>query len=100
MSEELPLEDALARFQGQYDQMAMVRNAAGEWTGILSVEDVLAELVGRIGDEFDLERAGQFISLADALSPGRVVLDLRASSMHEAIQNLIGCIPREELPAH
>ncbi|MCI0458243.1 MAG: TerC/Alx family metal homeostasis membrane protein [Gemmataceae bacterium] len=99
MSEDLPLEEALARFQGRYDKMAIVRNAAGEWTGILTSEDVLEELVGRIGDEFDLERAGQLISLADALSPGRVVFELRANSMRDAIQQLLARIPREELPA-
>lgn len=99
MPEDLPLEEALARFQGRYDQMAVVASATGEWTGVVTVEDMVEELVGRIGDEFDLERAGQFVSLADALSPGRVVLELRADSLRDAIQQIIVRIPREELPA-
>jgi tellurite resistance protein TerC len=97
--EELPLEEALARFQCRYGQMAIVFNAQNEWTGILTTEDVLEEIVGKIGDEFDQARAGQFTSLADALSPGRIIFRLHAQSMSEAIQNIITRIPRGELPA-
>lgn len=76
-----------------------MRNARGVWTGIITTEDVLEELVGRIGDDFDLERAGQLISLADALSPGRVVFELQADSMCDAIHKIAARIPREDLPA-
>lgn len=99
MREGLPLEDALAAFQRQYDRLAFVVNDRGEWTGILTFEDVLEVIVGKIGDEFDPARSGQSISLADSLTPGRIVFQFRARSMSEAIQNLIACIPREELPA-
>jgi tellurite resistance protein TerC len=78
--------------------MAMVVNEQGQWTGIITIEDVLEELVGKIGDEFDRERAGQLVSLTDALTPGRVVLDVRAHSMQEAIREIFGRVPREELP--
>jgi tellurite resistance protein TerC len=98
MSEDLPLEEALARFQRRFDQMAIVLDTRGEWTGIITIEDVLEELVGKIGDEFDLERTGQFISLADALHPGRIVLDLRGESMSDAIRQMIVSIPRPEWP--
>jgi tellurite resistance protein TerC len=94
MREDLPLEEALARFQRRDDRLAFVVNANGEWTGILTFEDVLEEIVGKVGDEFDPARAGQFISLADSLSPGRIVFQLQARSMSEAIQNIIACIPR------
>jgi tellurite resistance protein TerC len=99
MSEDLPLEEALALFQRRYRKMAIVMNPAGEWSGIITNEDVLEEIVGRIGDEFDLSRAERPIHLADALSPGRVVLDLQASSMANAIENLVARIPQDELPA-
>ena len=96
--EDSPLEEALARFQGLFVQMAIVVSARGEWTGILTIEDVLEELVGGMGDEFDLKRAGQPISLADALTPGRVVFELQADSMSVAIRQIITRIPRKELP--
>ena len=73
-------------------------DANGEWTGILTFEDVLEDIIGNVGDEFDPTRAGQFISLADSLTPGRIFFQLRAQSMSEAIQNIIGRIPREVLP--
>jgi nitrogen PTS system EIIA component len=79
--------------------MAIVRNDANEWTGILTIEDVLEELVGKIGDEFDPWRGEQAVSLADALSAGRVIFELRAHSMRDAIREIIGRIPRDQLPA-
>ena len=59
------------------------------WTGIITMEDFLEELVGKIGDEFDAARSGQIVSLADAMSENRVVFNLHADSMPEAIQQII-----------
>ncbi len=98
MPEDLPLEEALGLFQRRYDRLALVVNANGEWTGILTFEDVVQEIIGNMGDEFDRARAGEFVSLVDALSPGRIVLGLRADSMTEAVQEFLASIPREELP--
>ena len=98
LGEDLPLEEALARFQRRYEQIALVVNEAGEWTGIISIEDVLEEIVGKIGDEFDLDRADASISLADALSPGRVVLELEAESLQDAIRSILHGVAPEELP--
>jgi CBS domain containing-hemolysin-like protein len=41
--------------------MAIVVDAKSEWTGIITNEDVLEEIVGRIGDEFDLVRADRCV---------------------------------------
>lgn len=96
--DDMPLEEALTRFQSRFEQMAMVINAKGVWIGIITIEDVLEELVGRIGDEFDMERGERGISLADALSPSRVFFELRADSMRDAIRQIIARIPTQELP--
>jgi tellurite resistance protein TerC len=98
VSEDLPLEEALVRFQGRFEQMAIVVNGQGEWTGIITIEDVLEEIVGKIGDEYDPGRAARSISLADALSPDRIIFELRADSMRDAIQKIIARIPPNELP--
>jgi len=99
MSEDLPLEEALAQFQRQYDRMALVLAENGQWSGILTFEDVLGQIVGSMGDEFDLVRKGPLVSLADAISPSRIILDLEGDSMHDAIRRFIAVIPPEELPA-
>ena len=69
MREDFPLEDALARFQRRSEQMATVVDGKGEWTGIITIEDVLEELVGKIGDEFDAERARAAPSRSPMRSP-------------------------------
>jgi tellurite resistance protein TerC len=97
--DDLPLEEVLARFQRRFDQMAIVINSNGDWTGVITIEDVIEEIVGKIDDEFDTVRPGRSVSLADALSPGRVVFNLEAQSMKEAIREIIERTPREELPA-
>ncbi|HVS31443.1 MAG TPA: hypothetical protein VMS98_08300 [Thermoanaerobaculia bacterium] len=56
-------------------------------------------LVGRVGDEFDAERGGKLLSLAAALSPARVVFDLKAESIPEAIREMVDRVPRRELRA-
>lgn len=47
----------------------------------------------------DPGRAASAVSLADALSPARIVFELRADSMGDAIQKIIARIPPNELPA-
>ncbi len=98
MSEELPLEEALVRFQGRGEQMAIVVGAASDWTGIITIEDVLEEIVGKIGDEFDHGGAAQPVSLADSLHADRIVLELRADSMDDAIEKIIAAVPQAVLP--
>jgi tellurite resistance protein TerC len=96
--EDVSVEDLLGRFQRRFEQMAMVFNEKGEWTGLITIEDILEELVGKIGDEFDAARAGKFISLGDALSPGRVVFNLQAASLPDAIRQIIERVPAAEWP--
>ena len=99
LEESLPLEEALARLQRGNHQIAIVRGADGDWSGMITLEDVLEELVGKIGDEFDATRTGQAISLAEAMSPARVLFGVQADSMVEAIEHIIKRIPAAELPS-
>jgi tellurite resistance protein TerC len=73
----------------------MVKDATGKWVGVLSMEDIVEEIVGTIEDEFETEPP---IYLADALTPGRVVLGLQASSLEEVIGQAFGSVPPGELP--
>jgi len=92
---DAPLENALGELQRTRGHLAMVRDAAGKWIGILSMEDIVEEVVGAIEDEFETEPP---IYLADAMSPGRVVLGLQASSLEEVIGQAFGSVSASELP--
>lgn len=52
-NEETPLEEALQLMLQQKTHMALVRDEFGGTVGVLTLEAVLEEIVGRIEDEFD-----------------------------------------------
>ena len=99
LRQEQTLEEALGIFQQSYDRLAIVVDDESGWAGILTFEDVVQEIIGNMGDEFDRARGGDFVSLADGLSADRVVLGLQALTMDEAIQKFIASIDRDHLPA-
>ncbi|HLF93825.1 MAG TPA: CNNM domain-containing protein [Planctomycetota bacterium] len=92
---DAPLENALGELQRTRSHLAMVKDAAGKWVGVLSMEDIVEEIVGTIEDEFETEPP---IYLADALTPGRVVLGLQGSSLEEVVGQAFGSVPTAELP--
>ncbi len=93
--EDMPLENLLGDFQRQRGHLAVVKNAEGKWVGVISLEDIIEEVVGTIEDEFEAEPR---IFMADALTPGRVVLGIEASGLEEAIGQVFGRVPATELP--
>ena len=50
VQEDTDLEDALAAMRRAGRHLAKVRNAAGETTGVLFLEDILEELIGEVQD--------------------------------------------------
>ena len=50
---DMPIDDLLPLMSGHKTQLAVVRGADGETLGVVSVEDILEELVGEIYDEDD-----------------------------------------------
>jgi putative hemolysin len=55
--ETKPLSQMLAEFQQGRSHMAMVVNEFGTIVGLLTVEDVLEQIVGEIADEYDVKSA-------------------------------------------
>jgi len=98
LREDLSVTKTMARFRRHSQQMGIVLNAKGEWTGIVTIEDLFEEIVGEIEDEASIARGESPLTLAESLTPGRVVFGLHAASTTEAIQNIIAAIPKEELP--
>lgn len=93
--EEAPLEGLLGELRRKRTHLAVVRDAEGRWTGIVSLEDVLEEIVGSIADEFEAEPQ---VFPSDALAPARITLGLEASSVEEAVGRIFGGMADADLP--
>ena len=82
--ETKPLDDLLAELQRQRTSMAVVVDEYGRVVGIVTVEDIIEEVVGEIADETD-PAAGEIRKLADGdwLVRGHVaVTDLADYGLH------------------
>ena len=98
LREDLSLTETAVQFRRHSNEMGIILDPGGEWTGIVTIEDLFEEIFGEIEDESSIARGETPMSIADALTPGRIVLNLQAGSMPEAIENIIGAIPKQELP--
>ncbi len=60
------LNDLLREFRGNRNHLAIVIDEFGRVAGLITIEDVLEEIVGEIEDEFDVvEDSGDIFALAD-----------------------------------
>jgi magnesium and cobalt transporter len=60
------LNDLLREFRGNRNHLAIVIDEFGRVAGLITIEDVLEEIVGEIEDEFDVaEDDGDIFALAD-----------------------------------
>ena len=70
--ENRPIENILEDFQSREIQMAIVIDEWGSFEGLITIEDILEEIVGEIRDEFDEEEPGM-----DQLDDGSYSVDGR-----------------------
>jgi putative hemolysin len=54
LNEDLPISSALESLMRAHAHIALVRDAAGKVLGMVTMEDIIEELVGDIQDEYDL----------------------------------------------
>jgi magnesium and cobalt transporter len=77
------LNDLLREFRGNRNHLAIVIDEFGRVAGLITIEDVLEEIVGEIEDEFDVEEdEGDIFALAD--STWRVSGDTPIERINEA----------------
>lgn len=54
LREDLPIADAMEQLLREHTHIAIVRNSVGTVTGMITLEDIVEEMIGDIQDEFDL----------------------------------------------
>lgn len=95
VEETSPLEAVLAEMQKKRIHAVLVKDTKGGWSGFLTLEDVIEEIVGTIRDEFEDEEP---VHLSDALLEDRVHLNVDAESTIEAVRKAIARMKPESLP--
>ncbi len=79
----------LAQFQATKNQIAIVVDEYGGTAGIVTIEDILEEIVGEIEDEFDEDE-----QLIHELGDGSFLVDARCDI--EEVNEAVGCILPDE----
>ena len=81
--ESMGVLDLLARMRSQRIHLAIVVDEFGGTDGLVTIEDVVEEIVGEIEDEHDIEQAGMLTMLDDGVweADGRIELDELAKAV-------------------
>lgn len=90
------LNDLLRDFRGNRNHLAIVIDEFGRVAGLITIEDVLEQIVGEIEDEFDIaEDEGDIFALADRTY--RVSGDTPIERVNDAFSvTLIGADPEDQ----
>ena len=94
-TEHTMLEALLAEMQRKRIHAALVTNNDGKWTGLVTMEDIIEEIIGTIRDEFEDEEP---IHLADAITAERIHLEVVADGPIAAVRTALARMPAAALP--
>jgi len=90
-----PLEQRLSEMQRKGAHLALVNADDGRWTGILTLEDAVEEVIGTIEEEFPTEPS---VRLSDTLTLSHTLLDVEGSSILAATRSALQRIQGADLP--
>ncbi|MCI0340959.1 MAG: CNNM domain-containing protein, partial [Planctomycetales bacterium] len=92
---DMSLERLLSEMQRRRAHLALVSGPAGDWGGLITLEDVIEEIIGPVDDEFV---AAARATVLQTLAPERVTLGLRAGSRDESFLEVLRSAPPGQLP--
>ncbi len=93
--EQDPLEQRLSEMQRKAAHMALVYTEDGRWTGIITLEDAIEEVIGTIEEEYPTEPT---VRLSDLLTPEHTLLDVEGTTILAATRNALQRIKVTDLP--
>ncbi|MCC6160283.1 MAG: DUF21 domain-containing protein [Deltaproteobacteria bacterium] len=95
VTESARLETLLAEMQQRGIHTALVTDDAGRWSGLVTLEDVIEEIVGTIRDEFEDEET---IRLSDVVTAAHVHMGIEADSPAQAVAAALARMSAAALP--
>lgn len=78
VSEAIPVKDLLKQMQKNQTHIAILVDEYGGTSGMITIEDILEEIVGEIRDEFDADEVKEI----DVLSETHIIVDGKTSITH------------------
>jgi len=88
--ETIPIQELLVKLQKNRSHMAVLSDEYGGTAGIVTIEDILEEIVGEIRDEFDLDE----LPLVQKEADGHFILDGKV--LISEVNDLLGTTLDEE----
>jgi CBS domain containing-hemolysin-like protein/mannitol/fructose-specific phosphotransferase system IIA component len=93
--EQDPLEQRLSEMQRKAAHMALVFAEDGRWTGIITLEDAIEEVIGTVEEEYPVEPP---VRLSDLLTAEHTLLDVEGDSILSATRRALQRINVADLP--
>ncbi|UFJ41467.1 hemolysin family protein [Brevibacillus humidisoli] len=89
ISEAIPIKNLLRKMQQQHVHMAILVDEYGGTSGLITIEDILEEIVGEIRDEFDKEEPLEIEMIGEdhIMVDGKVSLDTISNMLHVELEN-------------
>ncbi|MFN7181723.1 MAG: CNNM domain-containing protein [Planctomycetota bacterium] len=86
INEDTALETLVLTLQKNRTHVAITTDNQGRWTGFITFEDILEEIVGSIEDEFEKEPP---LIVSDIINKKHIILQLEADNLTQAIEECI-----------